>query len=271
MKKKQAKYFIRLLLSGAGLLALIAIVVYFIFSSPLVQAQSADSQLIGVGGGLGEVVGGENRFLDDAVDPYADTDGDGIENGVEGDEILPGTYGQDAYMNPNLCTLITNKGDKISLKINKGWFRDVHVMPDGDDNRPEKTIDTPDFPYGFISFRIEGLSTGGTGDEVQLKILFPDNINTHAKLFRYQGYRPDQYVTQIGYDIGGGKIWKYDFEKLSKSYETHSIIFPIVDNDPTYDSVIHDYPDGEIEGIWGLGIPKSGSKGRCFIQTFSGH
>ena len=30
-------------------------------------------------------------------------------------------------------------------------------MPDNDPNRPEKTIDTPDFPYGFISFRIEGL------------------------------------------------------------------------------------------------------------------
>jgi len=271
MQKKQAKYLIRLLFFGVGLVALIAMAVFFTLPSPLVQAQSADSQLNW--GGLGEVSSGEARFLDASVNPDADADadGDGIKNGEEGDEILPGTYGQDAYMNPNLCTLITNKGDKISMKINKGWFRDVHVMPDDDPNRPEKTIDTPDFPYGFISFRIEGLTPGGIGDKVQLKILFPDNVSTHANLCRYQGYRPDQYVAQLGYGLEGGNFWKYDFENLSKSYETHSIIFTIKDNDFTYDADIHDSPDGAIEGIWGLGVPKGGSKGRCFIQTLSGY
>jgi hypothetical protein len=265
MQKKQASYLIRLVLFGVGLVALIATAVFL--PSPLVQAQTADPQLNWGGGGLGEVTG-EARLLPATVNPDADTDGDGIINGEEGDGILPGTYGRDAYMNPNLCTLITDNAYKISMKINTGRFLDVHVMHDDDPNRPEKTIDTPDFPYGFISFKIVDLDKN-RNSVVQLKIFFPQKVSTHAKLFRYQGLRPDQYVAQIGYDIGNGNIWKYDDDYMA-SFQ--SITLTLIDNDSTYDADIQEITGnkGVIEGIWGLGVPKAGSKGRCFIQTLPG-
>jgi hypothetical protein len=285
MQEKQSKNLIRLLLPCMVLTMLSGIGVFLALSSPLVQAQGADHQETWTEGGLGEVRGGEDRHLDasvnsDAVfDPNVDADGDGILNGKEGNELLPGTYGGDAYMNPNLVTLMT-KGGKISLKISDGRFRKVHVMPDPDPNQPEKTIDDPDFPYGFISFRIEGLDQDGK-EEVQLKILFPQEVGAHAKLYRYQPQefgRPDHYEAQLGYDIGDGDFWKYDYDKYDYAGapppppSKQSIKLTLKDNNGFYDADIQDQTGykGAIEGIWGLGEPKSAGKGRCFIQSLPG-
>ena len=93
-----------------------AIAVFLALPFPLVQAQSADPQSTWTGGGFGEVIGGEDRFLSVTVDPNMILMVMVSKMGRKVMNILPGTYGQDAYMNPNLCTLIT-KGGKISLKI----------------------------------------------------------------------------------------------------------------------------------------------------------
>jgi len=276
MQENQSKNLIRLLLPCMVLIMLSGTAVFLALSSPLVQAQGADHQETWTEGGLGEVAGGEDRHLPEGVDPHADTDGDGILNGEEGDETLPGTYGGDAYMNPNLCTLIT-RGGKISLKISvigggDARFRKVHVMPDPDPNQPQKAIDDPDFPYGFISFRIEGLDQN-TNDKVQLKILFPQKVGAHAKLYRYQGLRPDQYAAQLGYDIGEGDFWKYDYAGTPSPPSKQSITLTLKDNNGIYDADIQGTTDstkGAIEGIWGLGEPKSAGKGRCFIQSLPG-
>jgi|GEM_PF-2645565 len=214
--------------------------------------------------GIGEVVGERVRFL---FDPN-DTDGDGIKDAEEGDGPGVGSYGANASKDPSLCSLETKDG-RVSMKIDRGYFRNVRLVSENDPNRPDKSISDPEFPYGFISFRIEGLDSYGK-DEVNLKILFPAVVSAHARLCRYHD---QQWRAQIVYDIGEGYFWKYDFDALPESYHRRSIALTLRDNDSIYDADIQEVTgnQGRIEGCWGLGVPKSSSgKGRCFIQVLSG-
>jgi len=263
MQKKRAAHPIHHSFLWTVLMVLAAIGVFLalsaLSSSPPVQAQTTDSQSTWTDGGIGEVAGEGQRFSGDLADPNADFDDDGIKNSEEGDAYIPG-YGSNASSNPGLCTLMT-KGGVVTMKIDKGRFRYVEAIPD-DPNKPEKKIDDPEFPYGFIKFWVEGLDQGSVGEEVQLKILFPNKVDAHAKLCSYN-YHLETWQAQISYDIGGGNVWKYDFD----SYQMRSIKFTLKDNDPLYDAYTYTNADGMIKGIWGLGVPKSSSKGRCFIQT----
>lgn len=276
MQKKHMNNSLDLLLSLIGFMVLGAAVIFFSLSfppHPLAEAQSADSDVSWTGG-FGEVVdGGQKQLLSNYGYPFDpnDVDGDGISNEQENSDILPGTYGEDAYMNPNLCTLDT-KGGRISMKINKGRFRQVHMAKDNDPNRPDRTIEDPDFSYGFISFRIE-LPNGSLEDEdVELKILFPDKVSPYARLYNYFD---EQWLAQIAYGLKDD-FWKYDYgdnqNPIDALHQKHSIILTIRDNVSIYDSNIKELTgdEGIIDGTWGLGVPKSSSGGRCFITSLLG-
>ncbi|MEW6381319.1 MAG: choice-of-anchor U domain-containing protein [bacterium] len=269
MPENQDCYHRRPALWWVGLVAWGAMML-FIMVSPL--AQAADSQPMdvdewGIGGG--------ERFLSEQNVDATDTDGDGISDTDEGNGPSVGTYNGIAYRDPNLCSLLIKEGEKkdhrITMKIDKGVFRDVHIVSENDPNRPKREITDPEFPYGFISFRIEGLDDEGE-DEVTLKIFFHNMlVSPHARLCRYYD---KQWLAQIGYDIGDGDYWKYDTANLPKQNYKQSITVTLRDNNPAHDSDIQNETghEGVIVDPWGLGIPKSSSKkGRCFIQSLSGH
>ncbi|MEW5803831.1 MAG: hypothetical protein AB1847_17190 [bacterium] len=267
MKRIEAKLCVRRFFICIGLVTLVAGAIAILcatFSFHLNRVQAADTQAVLMEGGVGEVTGcGETRKIIGILDPEADTDGDGITDGEEGEGSIEGTYVHDAYNDDTLCTLET-EGGWISIKIDKGHLRKVHTMPDNDPNRPEKSIDDPEFPYGFISFRIEGLNPDSNEEkEVKLELLFPEDVSAHAVLYRYH---LESWRAQIGYSIGDAS-WKYDFQNLSEPYKKQGIIVTIKDNDSMYDSDRPELRDGEIEGIWGLGVPKDSEDGRCFIQA----
>lgn len=198
-----------------------------------------------------------------------DVDEDGINDLEEGADSLPESYWQDpnyAYRDKTLVALMT-AGGKIAMKIDKGRFRKVRIEAENDANRPEETISNLTFPYGFISFRIEGPKKGVNLEEVELRILFPSPITNYAEFCRYSlgAWRARiEYSVYNDDSYDGGDTWLYENFSGAPEWEKRSLMVKLTDNNYKHDS---NDADGVIDDPWGLGIPRESSGGgRCFLS-----
>lgn len=194
-----------------------------------------------------------------------DEDEDGVIDAEEGAALLPGTYGKKAYSDSSLATLLT-PGGQITMKIDKGKFRDIQIMPEDDPNRPERSISDLEFPYGFVYFRIEELTkTEYPGNKVKMDILFPAKITSYAEFWRYYDQTWNTPIEHNYSKLGGDNFWRYDDnEKIPPQIERQSVYLYLIDNNPLYDSC-----DDEkiIEDPLGLGVPKESGAGKCFLRA----
>ncbi len=199
----------------------------------------------------------------------SDTDHDGIEDAIEGAEILPETYWNTnqltyPYESHKLASLITS-GGRITLKINDGIFKDVHLVKEDDPNMPEDKISDLTFPLGFLSFRVINLED----EETDLKILFPMKISSYAQICRYHSKNWWAQIEEGSkYEFDQGEAWSYE-EFSDEGFQEKGIIVKMKDytednNNLKFDS---DPEEGTIQDPLGLGIPKESSGGRCFIYT----
>ena len=193
-----------------------------------------------------------------------DEDKDKICDAEEGVDLLPESYWQDpnyAYRDKMLAAIRT-PGGKIILKINQGRFRNVYVASENDPNRPEDNILGLNFPYGFISFRIEDLIE----DVVELRILFPNQITNYAEFCRYS---LEIWRARIEYspfdddNYDAGNAWRYESFPGIPEMERRGLMLKLIDNDSKFDS---NNEEGKIDDPLGLGIPKESGEGRCFLS-----
>ncbi len=197
-----------------------------------------------------------------------DVDEDGINDLEEGADSLPESYCPDpnyAYRDKTLVAFRT-PGGKIAMKIDKGRFRKVRIEAENDANRPEETISNLTFPYGFISFRIEGPKKGVNLEEVELRILFPTQITNYAEFCRYSLGAWRARIEYSVYDDSyvGGDTWRHEDFSGAPEWEKRSLMVKLTDNNPKHDSN-DNY--GVIDDPWGLGIPRESSGGgRCFLS-----
>jgi len=198
-----------------------------------------------------------------------DTDGDGVDDLEEGADPLPASYYYPdpnyAYKNKTLVALWTS-GGKIAMKIDKGHFKSVYPTNDNDPDYPEENISNLYFPYGFISFSIDGKEAEVNLGEVELRILFPTQLTNYAEFCRYSlgAWRARIEHSYYTDSHDGEDTWRYEEFTGAPEWEKRSLKVKLTDNNSKHDS---NDEENVIDDPWGLGIPRESSgEGRCFLS-----